>query len=445
MKLYSTGNPKHQVSFLEAVLNAYPEDKGLYFPLNIPKGSPEFFDSLHQFSFVEIATYISQLWLGDEIPALEIRTLCEESFNFEVPLLALDEKTYILELFQGPTMAFKDFGARFMAKILEFALKNSKRKVVVLTATSGDTGGAVASGFSGIESVEVVILFPEGKVSPIQRKQLTTLGSNIHALSVRGNFDDCQRLVKEALLDPQVRTAAQFCSANSINIARLLPQSFYYFYAESKFRKMNGNAPDPVLFSVPSGNFGNLTAGLFAWKMGLPVIQFLAATNENDSVPQYLRSGQFLPHPSWETLATAMDVGNPSNFIRLQELFDQDYHSMGKMIKGRKVGDQEIKTTIREVFRKSNYILDPHTAVGVKGLMDFKLENPEYRGINSIVLGTAHPSKFTEIVEKELEIPLDLPPQLKKLINKTEQFSSINPNFEELKQFLLEKVLFLNS
>jgi len=437
MKLFSTGNHRQVVSFLEGVQNAFPEDRGLYFPVALPECSTSFLEDLPNLSFPEIANYISQLWLGDEIPEKVISDICFESFNFPVPIHELDSKTYVLELFQGPTMAFKDFGARFMAKVLAWSLRNSDKKIIVLTATSGDTGGAVASGFAGLDQVEVVILFPEGKVSPLQRRQLTTMGSNIHAISIKGNFDDCQRLVKEALVDDKIRKAAQFCSANSINIARLLPQSFYYFYA---YGQLPGG-PKPLIFSVPSGNFGNLTAGILAYKMGLPVQEFIAATNENDSVPRYLNTGEFHPHPSLETLATAMDVGNPSNFVRLEEIFQKDYKAMGALVKGIKVSDLEIRKIIKAVYQERDYILDPHTAVGLKALYDWRSKNDDTTP--AVVLGTAHPSKFPETVEKELAIKLELPDQLKRLLNKEEVFDGLSTDFQDFKQFLLEKVLFL--
>jgi len=435
MILYSTANHQNKVSFVEAVQNAFPQDKGLYFPENIPKCPPEILARFPELSFSEIALEISRLWLNDEVPASVLEEICHSAFDFPVPLVPLGSGTRVMELFQGPTMAFKDFGARFMARLLDWIVRGAKKKIVVLTATSGDTGGAVASGFAGMEDLEVVILFPEGKVSPLQRKQLTTLGSNIHALSIQGNFDDCQRMVKEALLDPDILQAAQFCSANSINIARLLPQSFYYFYAWSRSKDIHG----PLVFSVPSGNFGNLTGGLFARAMGLDNIQFIAATNENDSVPEYLRTGEFHPHPSLETLATAMDVGHPSNFVRLVEIFKGNLEGMRSVIKGIKVSDTEIKETIIQVFDEYHYVLDPHTAVGFHALEQYRKE--EGRRIPGFILGTAHPAKFPETVEKELGTSIPLPDQLSDLLGKEEHFDRLTTNFHPLKQYLLEKVL----
>ncbi len=455
MILYSTSNPENKVNFTEALLKAYPMDKGLYFPESIPICSSQQRKEMRNQTFAEIATTLSTLWLADEIPYKVLKEICEEAFNFEIPMVSIAENCTVLELFQGPTMAFKDFGARFMAKVLEWILKKSPRKTIVLTATSGDTGGAVASGFSGIPNLEVVILFPNGKVSPLQRKQLTTQGDNIHAIAIQGNFDDCQKLVKEALIDEEIGRAAQFCSANSINIARLIPQSFYYFYAMSRVDPGKGK----VVFSVPSGNFGNLTAGLFAKRMGLEIDHFIAATNENDTVPKYLQSGKFLPHDSYETMATAMDVGNPSNFVRMLALFDHNHYLMKALIAGIKVSNQEISQAIYNTYQAHSYILDPHAAVAIKAFQ--KYTDLHTKGTldssQGIILGTAHPAKFPETVEKainqnlesshniplkgEIPIKIELPYQLSELLGKTEKFKTLAADFKLIKEYLLEEAL----
>lgn len=438
MRLYSTANHQNQVSFIEAIQNAFPQDKGLYFPERIPQLPSGFLEDLNHWDFPEMAFQLAKLWIGDEISAMDLRKICYEAFYFPLPLIPIKPGIQVLELFQGPTMAFKDFGARFMAKTLGHILQEKGHKTVILTATSGDTGGAVANGFEGIPNIEVIILFPLGKVSPLQRRQLTTLGDNIHALGIHGNFDDCQRLVKEALLDPEIQASAQFCSANSINIARLIPQSFYYFYGYSR----RAHPAQELVFSVPSGNFGNLTAGLLAQAMGLPIHHFLASTNENAIVPNYLKSGNFVPKASLETLATAMDVGNPSNFVRMLEIFSQDLEKMRERINGYQVSDEEIIQTLKSIYKETGYILDPHTAVGVKGLEIYlELEKSKGRNLEGIVLGTAHPAKFPEMVEKELDIKISLPEQLSQLLNRAENYQSLDPEFPRLKDYILKEVV----
>lgn len=438
MKLYSTSDQLNRVSFVEAVQNAYPADKGLYFPEQFPVCTPKFLSELKGKSFAEMATQLSALWLDDEIPLKILEEMCWEAFDFPVPLVPIADNLFILELFQGPTMAFKDFGARFMAKIVHWIIKNTHNRFLILTATSGDTGGAVASAFAEIENLDVVILFPKGKVSELQRKQLTTLGANIHAIAIEGNFDDCQRLVKELLLDTQIQKEARFCSANSINIARLIPQTFYYFFGHSLLKK----PVESLVFSVPSGNFGNLTAGLMAQKMGLPIDRFLAATNENDIVPNYLETGNFMAKSSLETLATAMDVGNPSNFVRLLEITGHQLRKMRELIHGYRVGDMEIIQTIRDLYQEKGYLLDPHTAIGVKGIREYAKNS--IGNFQGIVLGTAHPAKFPEMIEKELQIKITLPFQLSQLNKREEKYETLKASLGLVKQYLLDQVLSKN-
>lgn len=431
MLLHSTNNPAHKKLFAQAIVDAYPPDKGLYIPDTIEPMSTGFFKKLPGLSFPEMAFLISRHLLADEIPLNELERICHLAFDFEVPLVPLTADTSVLELFHGPTLAFKDFGARFMAMVLQYVARNAPRRIIVLTATSGDTGGAVASGFLGVENVDVVILYPEGKVSDMQRRQLTTMGENIRALAVEGTFDDCQRLVKEAFLEPSLQSKYQLCSANSINIGRLIPQSFYYFYGCSRLDDMS-QAP---LISIPSGNYGNLTAGLLAKRMGLPVKQFIAASNENDVFPEYLTTGTFRPRASLETHSSAMDVGNPSNFSRILDLYQHDLPALGRDITGYRISDEETAETIARLFVSQQYIMDPHTAVGYLALERYRIQTGDHSS-PGMVLSTAHAAKFAGLVEKQTGRPVEIPIRLSSLLQKTEIFTRVEATLPALQSFL---------
>ena len=351
--------------------------------------------------------------------------------NFDVPLVALNEDTYVLELFQGPSLAFKDFGARFMAQVMSYFLQKESKNINILVATSGDTGSAVAQGFLGAEGIEVTILYPSGKVSVNQEKQLTTLGQNITALEIDGVFDDCQKLVKTAFLDKELTSQMNLSSANSINIARLIPQSFYYFWAYAQLAKNK----KPLVFCTPSGNFGNLCGGLIAYKMGLPVKHFIAATNANDIVPEYINTGIFNAKASVPTLSNAMDVGNPSNFPRMIELFGKEYEEVIKMIFGFAFDDEETKLAIAEVYNDYDYVLCPHTAVGHLGVQAYLSEQQEE--VNTVILATAHPSKFSDVVEPVIGTEPEMPDRLKEIIKKEKVATKMSTDFEDFKRFLL--------
>ncbi|MEX2456118.1 MAG: threonine synthase, partial [Balneolaceae bacterium] len=384
MKFYSTSGKSEPVSFIKAAENGLAPDGGLYMPESIPEIPDSFWQRENPPSIREIGSTIASKFLGDQFSDDELQSLINDAINFEAPLVQLRDDLFILELFHGPTLAFKDFGARFMARLFSKTTFEDKRELVILVATSGDTGGAVANGFYDLPGVKVCLLFPEGKVSTIQQKQMTTLGKNITALEVKGTFDDCQKLVKQAFSDTGLNQKLRLSSANSINIARLIPQSFYY--ADAWFQLKKVSEKDPV-FSVPSGNFGNLTAGLMLQKMGMPVAKFLASTNRNDTVPNYLQGDGFLPKPSVQTISNAMDVGNPSNFDRIKFLFDQDDSLIRKNIWGASFSDDETRSTIKKIYNETGYVLDPHTAVGVLAAEKYKVET----GLDhpSIVLATA--------------------------------------------------------
>jgi threonine synthase len=409
MKYYSISNINHVVSLKEAVLNGLAPDNGLYMPKRIPMFPSDYFSSLPEKSFTEIAFDVASAFLRGDIPQEKLKSIVDHTISFETPLVEVEKNIFALELFHGPTLAFKDFGARFMSQVLGYFAAQQKREIVILVATSGDTGSAVANGFLGVPGTRVVVLYPTGKVSEIQEKQFTTLGNNITALEVDGTFDDCQRLVKQAFSDPELKTSFLLSSANSINIARLIPQAFYYFYAWSRMKQR-----EDVVFSVPSGNFGNLTAGLIVKKMGLPIQHFIAATNINDVVPEYLRTGNFSPRPSNTTISNAMDVGNPSNFARMLNLFQNDQTSMSNLISGYPFTDDETRAAMKKVFTESNYVLDPHGAVGYLGLKKYRMTD----NCSGVFLETAHPAKFKEVVEQTLEQAIEIPTSLKKFLSK---------------------------
>jgi len=435
MKFYSTNNPAHKVSLKEAVLQGLAPDNGLYMPESIPQFSQEFFDSLHAKSFQEIAFEVANVFLKDDVPADELKRMIAHTLSFDAPLIELEKNVFALELFHGPTLAFKDFGARFMSQLLGFFAKEEKREIVILVATSGDTGSAVANGFLGVPETKVVVLYPSGKVSDIQEKQFTTLGQNIIALEVNGSFDDCQRLVKEAFMDQELKNKFFLTSANSINIARLIPQSFYYFYAWSRLKDKSN-----VVFSVPSGNFGNLTAGLIAKRMGLPIKHFVASTNINDIFPEYLRTNKFIPKASKSTISNAMDVGNPSNFARMLDLYQNDPEKLKADISGYDFSDTETETAMRYVFDKIKYILDPHGAVGYLGLRKYL---SDYQNATGVFLETAHPAKFLHTVEEVLNISIELPDKLKAFAINKKQTILLDKTFQSFKA-LLQKHLQVN-
>lgn len=429
MKFYSTNNKNHKVDLREAVIQGLAPDNGLYMPERIPVLDQSFIRSLPEISFQEIGLEVTRTLLGADLPESELLKLIEHALQFDAPLVQLEASVFTLELFHGPTLAFKDFGARFLAGLLGHFAKEQHREITILVATSGDTGSAVANAFLNVPGTRVVVLYPSGKVSVAQEKQFTTLGGNITALEVTGTFDDCQRLVKQAFLDVELKQKFFLTSANSINIARLIPQSFYYFraYAQLKAKK-------DVVFAVPSGNFGNLTAGLLAQRMGLPITQFVAATNANDVVPEYLRTKVFIARPSVQTISNAMDVGNPSNFARMLDLFDHDFELLTQRIKGYSFSDAETRTAMQQGYKQSGYVTDPHGAVGYLGLNQFLKANPNYTGV---FLETAHPAKFADVVEATLNTKVELPERLQKFMMGEKKSVKISSGFDAFKESLL--------
>ncbi len=432
MNFYSTKRQTPSVSLKEAVLKGLPADNGLFMPERIPVLPANFFEHLESFNFQQIAFRVAANLLGEDVPTHDLEKLVYEAINFPAPLVSLSENIHILELFHGNTLAFKDFGARFMAQLMGYFVKDEKNTLEILVATSGDTGSAVAHGFLNVLDINVTVLYPKGKVSNFQEKQFTTLGNNITALEIDGTFDDCQALVKQAFLDKDLNEKLRLSSANSINIARLIPQAFYYFEAYKQIK----NKQKPTVFVVPSGNFGNLTAGLLAKRMGLPISQFIAATNANDVVPGYLSSGIYQPRPSIQTISNAMDVGNPSNFARMVDLFG-GVDDMRKEIKGYAFSDEQTKQAISEVKEEYNYIIDPHGAVGYLALKSYINEFGE--NINGIVLETAHPVKFAEVVSPQIGKEVAIPERMKYLLEKEKMSISISADFEEFKAFLMRK------
>ncbi|WP_299253414.1 threonine synthase [uncultured Aquimarina sp.] len=429
MQYYSLHNKAPKVSFSEAVIKGLAPDKGLYFPESITPLPKSFFDNIENLDTIEIGFQTIKQFVGHEIPENELRDILKDVLSFDFPVIDITKNIGTLELFHGPTMAFKDVGARFMARCLEYFNKDNDDKVTVLVATSGDTGGAVAQGFLGVKGVDVVILYPSGKVSDIQERQLTTLGQNITALEVDGVFDDCQDMVKKAFLDESITNHMKLTSANSINIARWLPQLFYFVFAYKQLK----NKGKEIVFSVPSGNFGNICAGIVAHKLGLPVKHFVAATNVNDTVVRYMKTSNYEPKPSKATISNAMDVGNPSNFIRIQQLFDNKFESLKSNFSAYSFDDVTTRDAMKEVYNKSKYIADPHGAVGYLGLKEYDLQENEY----GVFLETAHPVKFMDIVEKTLNVKIPIPPQIQKVMNK--QKVSIKTNdYKKLKEFLLK-------
>lgn len=409
-----------------------PPDNGLYMPEHIPVLDPDFWVDLPAQSFSDTAFKVAVALIGDAIDRKELELIIDRSMNFPVPLVSLDDDTSVLELFHGPSLAFKDFGARFMAELMGHFNRNKNQDLIILVATSGDTGGAVAAGFHRVPGVQVVVLYPSGKVSPLQEKQLTTWGDNIQALEIDGDFDACQALVKAAFLDSEIRSTLRLSSANSINIARLIPQSFYYFEAYKQARVYG----EKIVFSVPSGNYGNLSAGLIAYKMGLPVHQFIAASNANDVVPRYLNTGMYSPTPTIATLSNAMDVGNPSNFPRILSLLGSTWNNIKEQVKGYTFSDDQVKEIIQRVYQLEGYTLDPHTAVGYLAWKAYRSAYAE-TSVRGIVLGTAHPAKFLETVEAATGHTVQVPEHLTSLTKQQKQATFLSNNFKDFKEWLL--------
>jgi threonine synthase len=430
MNYYSLNNPSARVSFKEAAIKGQAPDKGLYFPEKIPTLPADLIKNIASLSHEEIAIRVIRPYTGDTIPEKELEKIISETIAFPFPLVPVTDSISSLELFHGPTLAFKDVGARFMSRCLGYFVKDQSQPVTVLVATSGDTGGAVASGFYDVPGINVVILYPSGKVSSVQELQLTTLGKNISALEVSGTFDDCQRMVKTAFADPDLNRALFLTSANSINVARWLPQQFYYFFACRQW----ADKDHPPVICVPSGNFGNICAGLLAHRSGLPARHFIAACNANDIVPSYLQTGTYAPKPAVPTLSNAMDVGDPSNFVRILEIFHHEFTSLKKVMTSYSITDEETRRTIRDVYRKYHYLPDPHGAVGFLALEKFLSEHPGEKGI---FLETAHPVKFYDAVEAETGEKVQLPGTVKDLLGREKNNTKITADFGQLKEFLL--------
>jgi threonine synthase len=433
MKFYSTNNKALRVGFKEAVFNSMPQDKGLYMPESIPVLDDKFLNNLDQYTLPEIAYHVAQNLLGEDIPADDLKAIIHEAINFYAPVVKLEDKVYVLELFHGPSLAFKDFGARFMSRVMSYFLEAGEKQLDVLVATSGDTGGAVALGFLGVPNTRVTILYPKGKVSQIQELQLTTNGQNIRALEIDGTFDDCQALVKQAFTDVELNDKFRLTSANSINIARLIPQTFYYFNAYAQLLRQGISK---VVFAVPSGNFGNIGAGLLAWKMGLPVAQFIAATNANDTVPEFLKTGVYQPKPSVATLSNAMDVGNPSNWVRIADMFKDDPEAIKKLITGYTYTDDETVEAIDNISKQYNYVACPHTAIAWKALKEYQQEKSGFDAAG-VFLSTAHPCKFPDVFTPEIANKIEIPGQVKALQKKDHKATSLGTDFKGFKGYLL--------
>ncbi|RED49337.1 threonine synthase [Seonamhaeicola aphaedonensis] len=430
MNYYSLNKQAPKSTFENAVVKGLAPDKGLYFPESITPLPHNFFKNIDSLSNTEIAFEAIKQFVSPEIPEAVLKTIVEETLSFDFPVVKLNDNISTLELFHGPTMAFKDVGARFMARCLGYFNKDNDNEVTVLVATSGDTGGAVANGFLGVKGVNVVILYPSGKVSDIQEKQLTTLGQNIKALEVNGTFDDCQAMVKTAFLDEELINKMQLTSANSINVARWLPQLFYFMFAYKQLYKKYNN----IVFSVPSGNFGNICAGMMAQQLGLPIKHFIASNNVNNVVTRYLQSQLYEPKPSIQTISNAMDVGAPSNFIRIQEIYKNQFDNLKENVSSYSFTDDETKEAMLEMYNEFNYVADPHGAVGYLGSKEYLKENPE---AHCVFLETAHPTKFLDVVEEVIKEEQALPQQIQEVMGK-EKVSVIISNYEELKSFLLK-------
>ena len=433
MQYFSLAKNAPAVDFKTATILGQAPDKGLYFPETLPVLSPEFIQSLPRISKNEMAFKVMKPYVGGAIPDSDLQTIVQETLDFDIPLAPILSNIASLELFHGPTLAFKDVGARFMSRCLGYFSKSLDATITVLVATSGDTGGAVANGFLGVPGVEVVILYPSGKVSPVQELQLTTCGKNITALEIDGSFDDCQAIVKAAFMDSDLQQKLFLTSANSINVARWLPQQLYYFIAYQEWLK-TANSTKPPVISVPSGNFGNICAGLLAKKTGLPLGHFIAACNINDVVPQYLATGNYASVKAQPTISNAMDVGDPSNFVRIMELFSHSFEGLQQVISGDTISDAITAKTIQEVYAQTGYILDPHGAVAYKALQNYVKEHPLEAGF---ILETAHPVKFPEIVEASIGHALTIPAQVQPLFSKEKISVQLPASFEAVKDWLM--------
>ena len=433
MKYYSTNHQAADASLQEAVVKGLASDKGLYMPYVIKMLPQSFYDNIENLSFQEIAYQVADAFFGEDVPADTLKQIVYDTLSFDAPAVKVKENIWSLELFHGPTLAFKDVGGRFMARLLGYFIKEEGQKQVnVLVATSGDTGSAVANGFLGVEGIHVYVLYPKGKVSEIQEKQFTTLGQNITALEVDGTFDDCQALVKNAFMDADLNAHMKLTSANSINVARFLPQAFYYFYAYAQLKKA-GKA-DNLVVCVPSGNFGNITAGLFGKHMGLPVKRFIAANNKNDIFYQYLQTGEYNPRPSVATIANAMDVGDPSNFARVLALYENSHEAICDEISGVTYTDEQIRETVKAAYQETGYLLDPHGACGYRAL-----EEGLQEGETGVFLETAHPAKFLETVEGIIGDKVEIPAKLQAFMKGTKQSIPMAKDFESFKAYLLKE------
>lgn len=431
MQYYSLQNHQHRVSFREAVIQGLAPDRGLYFPAGIPKLEKRLKDTIEEYDPLFIALSAIQPFVGDDIPGKELKKIIADTLSFPFPLRQVEENVYALELFHGPTLAFKDVGAHFMAGCLGYFRRGEDKPVTVLVATSGDTGGAVAHGFYNVPGVQVVILYPSGKVSELQEKQLTTLGGNISALEINGTFDDCQRLVKTAFLDDELQARRPLTSANSINVARWLPQMFYYFmaYREAKQWKKE------TVMSVPSGNFGNICAGMMAAAMGLPIHHFIASTNVNDTVPRYFKNGAYEPQPAVATLSNAMDVADPSNFVRILQLFAQNERALKASLTAYRFTDEQTVAAMEEVYTKHGYLMDPHGAVGYLGLKKYQQTHPNRTGI---FLETAHPVKFLNTMPENLQQQVTVPEQVQELSGKQKVSVKMEADYGQVKEWLMQ-------
>jgi threonine synthase len=429
---FSTNNQSAKVNFREATISGQAPDKGLYFPETIPFLQNEFFAGIDKLSKEEIAFRVIQPYIGTEIPQNELERIIAETIYFDFPLKKIDQHIFSLELFHGPTLAFKDVGARFMSRCLGYFVKDFNKQITVLVATSGDTGGAVANGFFNVDGVKVVILYPSGKVSSVQELQLTTPGKNISALEIEGSFDDCQKMVKQAFADKQLNQKIFLTSANSINVARWLPQQFYYFFAYQQWPEKD----NPPVISVPSGNFGNICAGLLAHRSGLPVTHFIAACNANDVVTEYLATENYVPAKSVATISNAMDVGDPSNFVRILELFNKEFRSLKKVMSSYSFSDEKTKEILGQVFREKKYLLDPHGAVGYGALKKYLQQHPGQKGI---FLETAHPVKFYDVVEPVVNEKVPMPQSVLDLLKLKKISIKMRSDYRELKEYLLSE------
>ena len=430
MQFYSTNNQSPKVDFKQATISGQAPDKGLYFPEQIPVFPKDLIENINSYSNEEIAYQVIKPYTATSIPEAELRRIVSETINFDIPLVKVTDAIFSLELYHGPTLAFKDIGARFMSRCLGYFVKGLSKKVTVLVATSGDTGGAVANGFYDVDGVEVVILYPSGKVSSVQEKQLTTLGKNIHALEVNGSFDDCQQMVKQVFTDEELNKKLFLTSANSINVARWLPQQFYYLFAYKQWAQKN----NPPVISVPSGNFGNICAGILAHVSGMPVKHFIAACNANDIVPTFMQTEKYQPKKAVATISNAMDVGNPSNFIRILEIFNHQFADLKNILNSCSITDDETRRTIKNVYQTQGYLLDPHGAVGWLALEQYLKNNPAEKGI---VLETAHPVKFYDVVEPLIGEKVSIPVTVEQQLLLQKKSTKIEAETDLLKEFLL--------